>query len=155
MQWAEMPIKKEVSMQSICGYMSITRKLRNIKTTLALPESIPSLKAIRNLMSNTSATWEIEEKVTSLKNKSSSLQMPVNILKNTIDVCLIFLTYLLHNIVDDCDGVNDCEWPIEFGSADITTAIKRSPLLTRKIIVQLVFCIQYQKFLKNYPVTSY
>ena len=39
------------------------------------------------------------------KNKSSSLQMPVGILKNSVDVCLIPLTDQLNNIV------NDCHWP--------------------------------------------
>ena len=63
--------------------------------------------------------WEIKEKGTSLKNKSSSLQMPVSNLKNSVDICLIPLTDPLNNIV------NDCHWPIELGSANITPAHKK------------------------------
>ena len=54
-----------------------------------------------------------------IKNKSSSLQRPVSILKNSADVCLIPLTAQLNNIV------NDCHWPIELGSANITPAHKK------------------------------
>ena len=45
--------------------------------------------------------------------------MPLSILKNSVDVCLIPLTDQLNNIV------NDCHWPIDLGSADITPAHKR------------------------------
>ena len=45
--------------------------------------------------------------------------MPVSILKNSVDVCLIPLTDQLNNIV------NDCHWPIELGSANVTPAHKK------------------------------
>ena len=47
--------------------------------------------------------------------------MPVNILKSSVDVCLIPLTDQLNNIV------SDCHWPIELGSANITPAHKKEP----------------------------
>ena len=86
----------------------------------------PSIARINSLNKNNRefnfkhfCPWEIKEKVTSLKNKSSSLQMLVSILKNSVDVCLIPLTDQLNNIV------NDCHWPIELGSANITPANKK------------------------------
>ena len=45
--------------------------------------------------------------------------MPVSILRNSVDVCLIPLTDQLNNIV------NDCHWPVELGSANITPAHKK------------------------------
>ena len=45
--------------------------------------------------------------------------MPVSILKNSVDVCLILLTDQLNNIV------NDCHWPIELGSANMSSAHKK------------------------------
>ena len=69
----------------------------------------PNIARINSLTKNNTkfnfkhfCPWEIKEKVPSLKSKSSSLQMSVSILKNSIDVCLISLTDQLNRIVKDC-----------------------------------------------------
>ena len=69
----------------------------------------PSIARINSLTKNKMqlnfkhlCPWEIKEKVSSLKTKSSSLQMPVSILKNLIDVCPIPLTDQLNNTGNDC-----------------------------------------------------
>ena len=83
----------------------------------------PSITRINSLTKNNAefnlkhfCPWEIKEKVASLENKSSPLQMPVSILRSSVDVCLIPLTDQLNNIV------SDCHWPIELGSADSSSS---------------------------------
>ena len=109
------PIDKE--------YLSITDP---VLRAIGKYKDHPSIARINSLTKNNTefnfkhfCPWEINEKVTSLKNKSLSSQMPVSIIKNSTDVCLIPLTYQLNNIV------NDCHWPIELGSANITPAHKK------------------------------
>ena len=109
------PIDKE--------YLSITDP---VLRAIGKYKDHPSIARINSVTKNNTefyfkhfCPWEIKEKVTPLKNKSSSLQMPVSILKSSVDVCLIPLTDQLNNIV------NDCHWPIELGSANITPVHKK------------------------------
>ena len=90
------PIDKE--------YVSITDP---VFRALGKYKDHPSIAGINSLTKNNTefnfkhfCPWEIKEKVASLENESSSLQMPVNILKNPVDVCLIPLADQLNNVVN-------------------------------------------------------
>ena len=54
-----------------------------------------------------------------MKNKISTVEIPVQVLKMFGDICLPSLTDLINNIV------NDGHWPIELGSANITPAHRK------------------------------
>ena len=54
-----------------------------------------------------------------MKNKTSTAEIPVQVLKRYGDTCLPPLTDLINNIV------NAGHWPIELGSANITPAHKK------------------------------
>ena len=63
--------------------------------------------------------WEVRTKILTARNKKSDLQVPMMILKQCTDSCVIPLTDLINNIV------NDQNWPVELGSANITPAHKK------------------------------
>ena len=62
--------------------------------------------------------WEVRTKILTARNKKSDLQVPMMILKQCTDSCITPLTDLINNIV------NDQNWPVELGSANITPAHK-------------------------------
>ena len=62
--------------------------------------------------------WEVRTKILTARNKKSDLQVPMMILKQCSDSCVTPLTDLINNIV------NDQNWPVELGSASVTSAHK-------------------------------
>ena len=65
--------------------------------------------------------WEVRTKILTARNKKSDLQVSMMILKQCTDSCVTPLTDLINNIV------NDQNWPVELGSANITPAHKKLP----------------------------
>ena len=64
--------------------------------------------------------WEVRTKILNARNKKSDLQVPMMILKQCTDSCVTPLKDLINNIV------NDQNWPVELGSANITPAHKKA-----------------------------
>ena len=88
-------------------------------------KSHPSIRRIKLLSKNKPefkfkhfCPWEVKNAINSLKNKTSTAEIPVQVLKRYGDICLPPLTDLINNIA------NDGHWPIELGSANITPAHK-------------------------------
>ena len=75
---------------------------------------------------NNFCPWEVKNAFNSLKNKTSTAEIPVQVLQRHGDICLPTLTDLINNIV------NDGHWPIELGSANITPAHIIRKIITNK-----------------------
>ena len=69
---------------------------------------------------NHALPWEICKEVHNLKSKKSSIEIPVKILKETINSCLPHLMDILNN------SIYDCIWPEDLGMANIMPVIKKT-----------------------------
>ena len=99
---------------------------------------------------------EICKEVHNLNSKKSSIKIPVEILKETINSCLPHLTDILNN------SIYDCIWPEDLGMANITPVIKKTndkggslmkenyrPISTISKLFERIIARQINEFMSN------
>ena len=125
-------------------------------------KSHPSICRIKLLSKNKAEfkfkhffSWKVKNAINSLKNKTSIAEIPVQVLKRYVDICLPPLTDLINNIV------NDGHWPIELGPANVTPAHKKMSATNQKNyrpisvlppvskIFERLLCIELSLFMKD------
>ena len=74
---------------------------------------------LSNIYSNHKKLYEVRIKILTVRNKNCDLQVPMTIMKQCTDSCVTLLTDLINSIV------NDQNWPVGLGSANITPAHKK------------------------------